>query len=257
MKKLAGLMALMLLIGVTFSSYAQMTTKSSDSVNIIMRFMEDPGKQWLVKVYQDATSDNEAIEINNEGWMGPVFAAGDRKIRIGTNYLDVKVKGTWELLAYTDHISRLGLPDEWDEMDNDAKALWVSKLTGLYAENDLDNDGEYGDLFLPIKVRSEGVQGYEDVIDPKANPVVPYNVGDVIGLDKDGNPMWDTNTAQFSYLADKSAETLYGQPLTRIGIIGATDLVALDRIQVRYGINEAQAGKETYKGTIYYELRGN
>ncbi len=247
MKKIVLILMVLAVVLDSFSAHArQLTTKIVKDVNLRIAFQSCSGC-WGLDVYPDNESLTETNEMNNEGWMGPLYAAGGRKIRIGTNYLKITPGGTWEVVAYTDNISQIELPYNWYEMSPNQKIGWIESHSGLFSDVDLDNDGR-PDLNMPIKIRSEGIHGFEDGI----GWGFPATVGSEIS-DED----WQGDSAQFSYVGEKIMETEFGYPLTRVAKIGVTDLRYLGRVQIRYGIYEGLAGDELYTGKIYYELRGN
>jgi len=252
MKKIAVILLIFVLSIDSVSIYAQIKTVIEvKDVNIHVKFQQSPAAAWDLGIYPDATSFMETNEVNNEGWIGPLMATGTRKIRIGTNYLEIRVAGTWEVVAYTDNFGLYGYPTDpnfigWEYWPRERNMAYIESFSGLHSQ-DNDIDG-MPDLHLPIKVRSEGICGIEDI----NNEGIPYPIGSEIS-DRD----WQGDTAQFSYVGEKAMETLLGYPLTRIARIGLTDLNNMERIQIRYAIHEGWAGKEIYTGIIYYELRGN
>jgi len=229
-----------------FSSMSFADIKATKTVGITINVQ--PGEYGLW-VYGDSTSDTQVSEMNNEGYLGPIFAGGERKLRVGTNYLKIKVGGTWELVTYTDYIGTIGLPvaneatgqKAWADMTPTQKVAWVEAHSGLGAVSNPD-------VRMPVKVRSEGIQGGED-LDNEGNII---QIGDEITTEE-----WQDDAAEFSYIPEKVNETELGALPVKVAKIVLTDLTTMGRIQLRYGINEAFAGNETYTGTIYYELRGN
>ncbi len=247
MKKITVFILIFALNMESFCVWAQpQIAKKVKQVYINVRFQQHPG-QWGLKVYPDAVSAIETNEMNNEGWMGPLYAAGTRKIRIGTNYLEIIPGGTWEVVAYTDSIGQMGFPSYFSELNDRQKQAWIESHGGLFCDVDFDNDCR-PDLCMPIKIRSEGVHGLEDV----DNDMNPYPIGSEIDNDK-----WTGEYEGFYYVPEKAVESVLGLPLRRVARIMDTDLSATGRIQIRYGIFEGWAGDGLYTGTIYYELRGN
>ncbi len=247
MKNLTVLIALLIAFGWSSVSFG-FTEHGKQSVEASLTFTA--GDDWVLGVYADATTSTPASEINKEGWSGQLDAAGTRKIRVGTNYLEIAVSGTWEVVTYMDNIKDYTKPANWGSLSDADKLKWIDPRTGLKVAKDVDNDGT-PDSILPMKVRSEGIHGGED-LDPSN---VPYAIGSVIT----DNDYSHDELAVFSYIPDKALEDelTVDQPLTKVAKLGTTDLSKTGRVQVRYGIYEALAGDETYTGTIYYELRGN
>jgi len=255
MKKLAILFLTVFAVSLTSASYAAnffTDSELQDNDSVIINLTFEAGTTWNLSIVD---SDNEGSEndVTSIDTTTGLSAMGDDYKVVGVAYLKAQASGTWEIVTYTDNFNDLSIPlpaNYNTVLDNDGKNNWYGTIGGLKHDT-------YA-LYLPIKVRSQGIDGIADNDGLRAT-------GDTIPA---AYCLTDKYSENYGYIPEVEPENLALVINTEAGPavagtkvvaqIGLTPKSTLDRNpQVAFGIEEGMAGSGDYSTTVFFDLRGN
>lgn len=207
--------------------------KKKADVTVSLTFAGDSNADhWSMALYQD----NEGkVLFSNSIENTSLAAGGTRKITLARAFIEVKPKGAWEVVVYTENrdMDNESFPENI-VTDNDT-INYIAQFGALY-----NNITPKFTHYLPLKIRSDALAGTKTV----------YEAGDLIP----NLTVWeDPVDAEFGFIPEHQAENYGADPK----ILAQLGYPTSKRIGFSIAVDESQAGSGEYAGTLHFELRGN